>query len=74
MGLIEPILKHALFIPGSGFGSVFSDGAGSSLRVLHLRDGTERLGVSGASHRDGVLFLLRHRALEDRSGLNTADT
>lgn len=70
----EPTLKRAIALPGSGLGSVLPDGSGSSLCVLYLRDGTKRLGVSGAPHRDGVLFLLRHRPLEDRSGLNTAKT
>lgn len=43
---------------GSGLGSVLPDSAGSALRVLHLRDGTERLGLFGASHGDGVFLLL----------------
>lgn len=52
---------------GSGLGSVLPDGAGSALCVLHLRDGTERLGLFGASHGDGVFLLLRHRPLENGS-------
>lgn len=52
---------------GSGLNSVLPDGAGSALRVLYLCDGTERLGLLGASHGDGVFLLLRHRALENGS-------
>lgn len=56
-----------IVLPGSGLGSVLPDSAGPAVRFLHLRDGTERLGLFRASHRDGVFLLLRHRALEDGS-------
>lgn len=50
IGQRDSSLKPAVVLSGSGLGSVLPDGAGAALRVLHLRDGTEGLGLSGASH------------------------
>lgn len=57
---------HTVCLAGERLCPVVPDSARASLRVLHLRDSPQGLGLLGAPHRDGVFLLLRHCSLENR--------
>lgn len=55
-----------LLLTGERFCPVVPDGSCATLRVLHLCDSTQGLGLLRAPHWDGILFLLWHSSLENR--------
>lgn len=55
-----------VLLTGTRLCSVLFNSPCPTLCVLYLRDSAKRLGFSRASHRDGVLLLLRYCSLENR--------
>lgn len=65
-GKTQACLLHTVSSAGAGFGTVVPNSARASLCVLHLCDSAQGLGLPGAPHGDGILFLLWHGSLENR--------